>query len=121
MKETAERKFKNISLLTDYSKIPSQNFWDDFPRRNLPSKAETRINAKNLEKAVKAVESHLTNCEKKRAAKVISDLKEGADSYQKSSLPPITVQNAKSAITHGAMITDKIATWIHEGYVAGPF
>jgi hypothetical protein len=38
-----------------------------------------------------------------------------------ASLPGITCKNAKSAIEHGEMMTDTIASWVKKGVVAGPF
>jgi len=74
-----------------------------------------------LERKVSELESKLSRSELRRAKKVISDLREGADAYQKSKLPPLTTPNAKSAYQHGALITDKIASWVEAGFVAGPF
>ena len=117
----SERKFKEVPLLANYDVIPEASFWDNFPFRDLPARAETRINARNLEKTVDKYKNEMLQSEFKRATKVIEDLKHGANAYQKSVLPPITVQNTRSALHHGALITDKIASWVNDGYVAGPF
>ena len=116
-----ERSFPDIPILEDYTVMPPDVFWKKFPQRGLPTRAETRINARNLERLVEKHKENLSVTELNRAHRVIRDLRQGAESYQKSSLPPITVQNTKSAIEHGALMTDKIATWIRDGYVAGPF
>jgi hypothetical protein len=39
----------------------------------------------------------------------------------KKDLGPCFVKNSKAAITHGAAVTDAIASWIQKGFVAGPF
>jgi hypothetical protein len=49
------------------------------------------------------------------------DLKYGAKAYQKTKLPGLTCENSNSAYEHGYLLTDKIATWIEEGFVCGPF
>ena len=123
IKETPlpERKFKEIPLLTSYDVIPEASFWDKFPFRELTARAETRINTRNLEKIVDKYKDEMLHSEFKRAERTIENLKHGANAYQKSDLPPITVLNAKSALHHGELITDKIASWINDGYVAGPF
>ena len=36
-------------------------------------------------------------------------------------LPVLNSQNAKSAFTHGEMLTDTIAHWVKNKMVAGPF
>ncbi len=117
----ADRKYKDIPLLDDYSRAPADSFWSFFPKRALPVKAETRINARNLEKLVDRLESDMTKTQVNRARKVVRDLRQGANAYQKTRLPPITVPNTKSALDNGALITDKIAGWIEQGFVAGPF
>ncbi len=119
--ELLERKFKNIPLLDDYSIIPEADFWVNFPSRALPTKACTRINSRNLEKLIEEHKPDMTNTELNRANKIVQDLKNGAEAYQRVELPPITVQNTRSALEHGALITDKLASWIEEGFVAGPF
>jgi hypothetical protein len=53
--------------------------------------------------------------------KIASDLQGGAEAYQQSELPPITVPNLESVFIHGEFLTDKIASWIESGFVVGPF
>jgi hypothetical protein len=53
--------------------------------------------------------------------KLLRDLKEGADAYQRLSLPPVTVQNSVSAFEHGEMLSDKLAPWVEAKIVCGPF
>ncbi len=121
IEELKERRFPNIRILEDYSQVPDNDFWSNFPYRDLPKKASTRINVRNFRNLINENRNSLTKMENKRADKVLSDLQQGADSYQRATLPPITVPNTKSAIEHGALMTDKIASWIEDGFVAGPF
>ena len=51
----------------------------------------------------------------------MSDLKNGAEAYQRTDLPPTTQRNCKSAIENGGLMSDKIVSWIQEGFVVGPF
>ncbi len=120
-KEIFKKKFINIPTLDDYSKTPGEKFWENFPKRKLPYKASTRINAKNLEKFIVENKKSMSYCERKRASRVVHDLRYGASACQREELPPITVHNDKSAIENGEMLTDKIAGWIESGFVAGPF
>jgi hypothetical protein len=114
---------KNVEVprLESYSESPNNRFWEKFPKRKLPQKPATRINVKNLEISVRKVKDKLTKSELKRAHKVIKDLKKGAEAYQKSELPALIVQNDKSAVINGQIMTDTIATWVNKGFVAGPF
>jgi len=120
MKEI-KREFTEIPLLENYEEVPDESFWKNFPKRELPKKATTRINTRNFAKLVKKYKPEMTRAEGKRADRIVRDLQQGAEAYQKSKLPPMTAPNAKSAYQHGALITDKIASWIKEGFVAGPF
>ncbi len=36
-------------------------------------------------------------------------------------MPPIRCKNAESALIHGKEITDTIADWVKNKYIAGPF
>ena len=45
----------------------------------------------------------------------------GEEAFQKSELPPISTRNSKSAVVHGRLLIDTIASWIKKGFVAGPF
>lgn len=110
-----------IPILNCYDKGASEVFWKIFPKRELPEKAETKIDIKMFEKEIGCVKHLMQESERRRADKVIRDLRQGADAYQKTELPPIEAKNANSALENGVMLTDKIATWIKKGFVAGPF
>ena len=113
---------KQIPVLSNYEEDPGEEFWKIFPRRELPKKAETRVNVKNFKKEVDRVGEKMSRTEKRRAEKILLDLKKGAEAYQKKpELPPVTVKNAESAFKYGRVLTDKIASWITKGFVAGPF
>jgi hypothetical protein len=110
-----------IPVLKNYGTAPDKEFWDFFPHRELPERPTTRINIRNLEKLVRMNENDLTKSELKRAKRVISDLKWGAEACQKTCLPPIATENSPTSVTFGSPMTDKIATWVKNGVVAGPF
>ena len=111
-----------LATLDNYEVPPREEFWNNFPKRKLPERAETKLNVKNLEKEVGKNEPKMSRTELRRARKLIRDLRKGADAYQKMpALPPMTASNAKSAYENGQMLTDKIASWIKKGFVAGPF
>ena len=121
-KKKIEIENKEIKKLENYENCQDDNIWINFPSRKMPTKAETTLNIKNFRKEISRNESKMSNSEKRRAEKVINDLETGASAYQKEpALPPITVQNAKSAVEYGELLTDKIASWIKKGFVAGPF
>ena len=115
------KNYDSIPTLNSYERIPDENFWERFPKRDLPKSPSTRINIENLEKVVREAGPYMTKSELHRAKRVIHDLRNGADAYQNISLPPITAKNAKSALKYGELMTDKLASWIDKGFVAGPF
>ena len=116
-----EVKNKEIPVLESYSEGTNDSFWRKFPKRSLPTSANTKVNILKLRKMVLKASNRMSRTELKRAKKVISDLRQGANAYQRQELPPISTSNAKSAVEHGALLTDTIATWVKKGFVAGPF
>jgi hypothetical protein len=111
----------DLPILKDYSVAADSSFWLKFPKRELPSSPETKINVSELEKKVIRLSDKMTCHQFARAKKAIDYLRHGAPSFQRGFLPACFVKNAKSTIIHGAQVTENIATWIAEGYAAGPF
>ena len=114
-------KNSEIPWLKDYSIAPDENFWLKFPKKELPSRAETSVNISAFTEEVNNVRAKMIMTEKKRADRAISDLTNGAEAYQMLALPPMNSVNVKSAVENGELLTDTIATWIKKGFVAGPF
>ena len=114
---------KNVDIprLDSYMCEPDEDFWNYFPKKDLPKSAETTIDIKAFEKKIEEVRSKMTASEVRRASKIVKDLKNGTESYQKGPLLPIKTANAKSTYEHGELLTDTIATWIRKGFLAGPF
>ena len=112
---------EEIPLLDDYTSIPEQNFWENFPSKQIPVKPCSRVNGKNLKKVIAKAGDLLTISEKKRGMRVVSDLEKGADACQKSELPAMSAKNNSTSFDNGPMITDKITTWIKKDIVSGPF
>jgi len=120
--ESIKIEHEELPLREDYTSGADDSFWDLFPKRDLPSRAKTKINVNNLRKEIVRVAHKMSNTEKRRAETVMKDLQEGADAYQKyPSLPPAIVPNAKSSVENGPLLTDKIFTWTEKEFVAGPF
>ena len=121
-KEEIKIEHKEIEKLEKYDVKPEESFWRMFPKKDLPKRAETRINTKNLATELRKIEGNLSPTELKRAKRILSDLRTGAEAYQKSPpLPPITVLNSESCFKYGQLLTDKLVSWIKKGFVAGPF
>ncbi len=114
-------KWPNIPTLKDYGTPPKATFWDNFPNKDLPIIAETDINVSLLEEKVKALKASMTDHQFERSMKAVDYLKNGAPAFQKNILPGCFVKNAESTLKYGREITDNIATWVSEGYAAGPF
>ena len=79
------------------------------------------IKAFEKEVPVDSVKDLMTASELKRAKIVISDLRFGANAYQKSPLPPVNTVNTKSAAENGEVLTDTIVTWIKKGVCGRAF
>jgi hypothetical protein len=114
-------KWSDIPVLEDYSRAPEPSFWSKFPKKELPVKPETSINIDKLEKRVRRYMKKMTVHQIDRSLKAVQYLREGAPSFQETSLPACYVKNASSTTKHGKEITENIATWVDEGYAAGPF
>jgi len=87
----------------------------------MPVKPETSIDVGKLEQMVEFQKPRMTSHQYERSMKAVMYLKDGAPSFQKTSLPSCFVKNASCAIKHGKEVTEAIATWINEGFAAGPF
>ena len=110
-----------IPELKDYRSSLGEEFWKSFPKKALPEKAETEVLTDVFEELIDKASERMTACELRRAKKVISDLRNGAEAFQSCELPPVNGVNAQSTFTHGRLLTDTIATWVKKGFVAGPF
>jgi hypothetical protein len=114
-------KWQDIPVLADYSKAPDPSFWSKFPVKKLPERPETSIDTVKLAERVKKYMHLMTKHQIERSLKAVEYLNEGAPSFQEKNLPPCFVKNAPSTYKYGKEITENIATWIEEGYAAGPF
>ena len=63
----------------------------------------------------------LTECQILRAMRCVDSLKFGADSCQKTPLPPCKTLNASNTVKFGPEITDTVAAWSFKKFLAGPF
>jgi len=114
-------KWDSIPILSNYRADPGDEFWSNFPFNPLPACPESSVNVKVLKRLVASNKKKLNRHQLKRALRVCRDLQKGGSSYQVTQLPGIVVRNTSSAYEHGRMLTDKIATWVSKGFVAGPF
>jgi hypothetical protein len=121
MSDQKNLKWQHIPHLSDYSIHPEAEFWEKFPSCDLPKCAETNINMSKLEKKVYEHKNKMTNHQFERSLKAIDYLKNGAPAFQEKTLLGCYVKNAASTLRYGREITDNIATWVNEGFAAGPF
>jgi len=119
--ELFEPKWGNVRKLDDYGVPAKEEFWSNFPKRVAPEKVETPVNTKILRWMIEKNSSNLTTHQVRRGVKLLKDLEEGASAYQRHSLPPTTVSNTPSAIEYGQLITDKLYSWLIDGYICGPY
>jgi len=111
----------DLILLDSYRGAAPVEFWSKFPFAPIPSETRTRINRQALENLIDKWSPSWSHSKRVRSQKLMNDLWHGGSAYQSEILPPITVKNAESAFMHGALLTEKIASWVESGYVAGPF
>ena len=123
----AEKKIKislknpEIPILKNYTVDPPNSFWKKFPSAALPLEANSRIKTKEFEDILLARKDSLNSHVIARAKKAIDSIKNGANAFQKTKLPPCFVKNAKSTFEHGEATTDTIVTWVKKGFACGPF
>ncbi len=112
-----------VPALTRYDRDPGVKFWGSFPHKEIPTKPATKVNIVELENMVSNVieQAKFSPSQVKRAKLLVANLKNVASSHQKVNLPSCFVQNAKSTLAHGREVTDAVAYWVKNGYVAGPF
>jgi hypothetical protein len=116
-----EKKFPKIPKLSDYNIDPSEDFWNYFPKRDLPNAIESAVNHSRIRFYLTAAKPFLTVHQWKRGIRLVDELENGAPSFQLSELPPVTVPNNQTALKYGEHLTDKIASWVDSGFVVGPF
>jgi len=100
---------------------PPSSFWSHFPSNSLPTKIFSKANPEVIESLTKEKSKNLTIGEIEKSKRIVSFLRHGGDSCQKSSLPPCFVKNASSALLYGENVTDAIAHWLVKGFASGPF
>jgi len=116
-----KRKNPEIPVLESYEKDPGMDFWNIFPKRELPKSAETNVIGSVLKKKLEDSKESITEAQYRRGQKTVRLIENGADCAQKNPLPACMQKNAKSAVKFGEAVTDTVATWVKDGFVAGPF
>ena len=116
-----KKKCPDIPVLRNYEDSPTESFWKNFPKTEIPTEILTKINVDNLTELLNRQTELLTHFELERAKLSILNFRNGASSYQIKELPSCFVSNAKSSFPYGEYITDTVANWTIEEFVAGPF
>jgi hypothetical protein len=116
-----EIKNTNIPKLSNYSRDPGPDFWSKFPSNTNSLKVSSSVNVNRFKFHLNNVNTNLLVSEKLRGKRCVKNLLRGAPSAKKNALPACSVRNAYSAIKHGYVMTDTIAEWVKNDYVAGPF
>ena len=117
---------KNLEVpeLKTYKSDPGEGFWKSFPFRPLPKKPQTPLNIEAFKGLIKSVWKDMSFSQRNRAALVITDLTQGANTLAKTEqLGAIECPNRPGLenAAVGRLITDQICSWIKSGCVAGPF
>ena len=95
--------------------------WGVFPFFSPPEKPQVKIDTAVLENLISSCWPSWGIRERKIARRTLKDLKEGAGTKLERELTGLKCANARSATDHGEMMTDNIAHWVRQKFVAGPF
>ena len=114
-------KNSEISELSSYEGQASEEFWELFPKRDLPITEDTRVNVTTFKWKIFNARDKMSRTEFNRAKGTLKNLQRGASAFQKTLLPPVTTRNAESTGKYGKYLNDTIATWVMKGFVTGPF
>jgi hypothetical protein len=107
--------------LPRYDLSPEEKFWQIFPKNDLPSETSCSVNLEVLQRMIDQNINVLSKASLERAKTTLENLRKGASACQKSKLPGCFVKNADSTVNFGEEVTNTIATWTKNGFVAGPF
>ena len=105
----------------DFSKKATKDFWDKFPKRELPKKPSTWVDIPALKRLIYDVRKKFTIHQSDAAVITIKNLSEGAPAHQINVLKGGLMKNASSSKQHGPTFTGVLHGWLENGMVAGPF
>ena len=92
-----------LPVLDSYEGVANDSFWEKFPKKDLPLQAETKVNVTSLKKKILSAKNKMSRTEFNRAKRLLRNLQSGAESFQRSSLPPISTRNTLAlALAHMA-------------------
>ena len=86
--------------MRNYEDSPTESFWKNFPKTEIPTEILTKINVDNLTELLNRQTELLTHFELERAKLSILNFRNGASSYQIKELPSCFVSNAKSSFPY---------------------
>ena len=81
-----------IPELASYEDNASEEFWGKFPKRDLPTTVNTRVNTTAFKRKIFAARDKMSKTEYNRAKRTLRNLQKGANSYQKAPLPPVSAK-----------------------------
>jgi len=116
-----KKKCPEVPPLATYERPPTQSFWNHFPKNLNSNEVYTPVKHKILKQYIECYSNRWTYKQKVIAKLALHNVAHGTKAKLKKELPAITCKNASSATRHGEMITDSVAHWIKNRFVAGPF
>ena len=90
---TGDKKNLEIPELDSYEGHAIEDFWEKFPKRDLPVTVDTRVNTTAFKWKIFAARDKMSRTEFNRAKRTLRNLQKGANSYQKALLPPVSAKN----------------------------
>jgi len=115
------KKCPEIKTLKSYSENPPPNFWKTFPKKPTPTSKQTKIKCHKFQILISKYWDKFSLSEQKTASKALETLNFGAKPKLTRLLPTLFCKNANSTYKNGESLTDTVAHWIKEDFVAGPF
>lgn len=115
------KKYPEIPTLDCYKKPPRQSFWNHFPKNNDKQVMYTPVNGNLLRQYVLVHRNRWIYKQKKVADIAVRNITQGTKVKLTKPLPPMQSKNANSAFRNGEFMTDQLAGWVKNKFVAGPF
>ena len=118
VKKTFTKKYNDIQSRPSYEGEFEESWWEPWPKKELPTRAEHWIIKNNLIKLAEEL-----NYNSKKLRRLIKWLEEGASLgiKVKESRMPTRGRNSKSAYKYGDRVTDAMRDWVEQGIAGGPF
>jgi hypothetical protein len=115
------KKCPEIPVLSNYGSVKNKNFWSVFPKFKPKKPKAGGVRFDVLHGFVQKCRGKWTCHQQLTADRCLKIMANGAMTELVRPLGPLAARNTKSALVHGELMTDTIATWVKKRMVVGPF